>query len=332
MRIAGSLRNTARLSILVSLLLVGPSLVAGATPIAMENIREISEMLDWSTQGVPVFDLAYSSDGTQLYGVHGNVVAVWDPASGQPLNSWSAHPGFAAGLALSPDGTQLATVGSDSILKVWDIATGDLVRSLSPAGTHAVVFSPDGSLIASGGRTGVLRLWRVESGELVHEIDTVSRMFSVAFSLDGDLLATAHGLPDFAVRVWSSQTGELVWESFEHGADAHVIAFSPNGGMIASVGADAQVILWDAASGEALRILRRESTPLFELLFISDELIATGDGNGTIRFWKTQTGQLMLTRPVFRSEVSALALSPDGSQLATASFDMQVALFGVPEE
>ncbi|MFC2094920.1 WD40 repeat domain-containing protein [Candidatus Bipolaricaulota bacterium] len=288
-------------------------------------------MLDWSTQGVPVFDLAYSSDGTQLYGVHGNVVAVWDPASGQLLNSWSAHPGFAAGLALSPDGTQLATVGSDSVLKVWDIATGDLARNLSPAGTHAVDFSPDGSAIASGDRYGMLRVWDLESGELVHEMSNEGGMFSVAFSPDGSLLASAHGLPDFAVRVWSVETGNLVWESFGHEADAHVVAFSPDGGILASVGADSLVILWDPTTGDMQRVLRGHSQPLFEEIFVGDEVLATGDGGGNVFFWNVLTGRLIHRLAVYQNQVVGMAVSPDGSRLATSSFDMEIALLGIPD-
>lgn len=320
-----------RIGLIVCFLAVGVAAMAAQT-ITAGNAGELSVIAEWSTQGVPVSDLAYLHEGTRVIAVHGNRVSLWDVASGELVASWTAHPGFAAGLDLSPDGTMLATVGSDAILKMWNIASGDLVRSLAPAGTHAVAFSPDGSLIASGARTGILRVWRVATGELMHEIDAGSRMFSVAYSPDGLLLATAHGLPDFAVRVWSAETGELVWESFEHFADAHVIAFSPNGETIASVEAAGRTMLWDTATGEMLRILGGEGASLFELLFLSDELLATGDGGGAIRFWNPQTGLLVHALSAYRSEVSALAVSPDGTGLATASFDMRAVVFGFPEE
>jgi WD40 repeat protein len=91
-------------------------------------------------------------------------------------------------------------------------------------------------------------------------------------------------------------------------------------------------MLWDTVTGEMLRILGGESDPLFELVLLSDELLATGDGGGTIRFWNPQTGLLVHTLSPYRSEVSALTVSPDGTCLATASFDMRVAVFGFPQE
>lgn len=84
-----------RCSLILVILLAVPLAVTGSIPITIENLAEISEVLEWPTQGVPVFDLVYSSDGLQMYGVHGNSLAVWDASSGELVDSWSAHPGFA---------------------------------------------------------------------------------------------------------------------------------------------------------------------------------------------------------------------------------------------
>ena len=209
------------------LLFVSPAAVA-TDAITVDNARSIVPLLTWATGGVPVFGLVFSPDGTQLYGAQGHQVVVWDSANGTVLRSWPAHPGYAAGISLSPDGLWIATAGDDAVVRIWNAATGDLRRELSPGGTHSVAFSNDGTLIASACRDEVLRVWSVETGDLVHAIPAGSRMFGTMFSPDDAALATAHGLPDFAVRLWSVETGDMVWESFEHRADAHVVGFWPS--------------------------------------------------------------------------------------------------------
>ena len=68
-------------------------------------------------------------------------------------------------LALSPDGTQVLTVGSDYALRLWDVAGGTLVRAYSghTAPVTTLCFSHDGRFIASGGWDTVIRIWQVDS-------------------------------------------------------------------------------------------------------------------------------------------------------------------------
>jgi len=315
---------------LLGTLLMGQAAALGTEVVDPDSVGSLASLSTWDTAGVPVFAFAFSPDSALLYAAHGNRVTVWKPSDGSVVRSWPAHPGYAAGIALSPDGDLVATAGSDAIVRIWDAASGDLVRELSPAGTHSVAFSNDGCLVASADRGGNLRVWDVQSGDPVWSTDAVSRMFSLAFSPDDAAIVTAHGLPDFAVRAWSANTGELLWDSLVHEADAHVVAFSPNGETVVSVGADTLVILRDAASGDVLRTLRGHSQPLFEVLFVSDQLLATGDGGGTIRLWNLETGRTLRALREHNSEVSALAFSPDGTLMASASFDMEAILWGVP--
>jgi len=315
---------------LLGTLLMGQAAALGTEVVDPDSVGSLASLSTWDTAGVPVFALAFSPDSALLYAAHGNRVTVWNPSDGSVVRSWPAHPGYAAGIDLSPDGDLVATAGSDAIVRIWDAASGDLVRELSPAGTHSVAFSNDGCLVASADRGGNLRVWDVQSGDPVWSTDAVSRMFSLAFSPDDAAIVTAHGLPDFAVRAWSANTGELLWDSLVHEADAHVVAFSPNGETVVSVGADTLVILRDAASGDVLRTLRGHSQPLFEVLFVSDQLLATGDGGGTIRLWNLETGRTLRALREHNSEVSALAFSPDGTLMASASFDMEAILWGVP--
>ena len=320
------------LGLSIALVVALQSLLAFSVPISESNVRDLEEIDSWSTQGVPVLTLEVSQDGSQIYGTKGNLVTIWETATGAILDSWQADPSFAAALDVSPDEMLLATAGSDGSVNIWDVATGNRIRRLYPAGTHTVAFSPDGQEIASGGRPGFLRVWDVDTGDLVREIDAGSRMFGVTFSPDGSKLATAHGMPDFAVRLWDAGTGDLIWESFEHSGDAHAVGFSPNGEQLASVDGDGHVYVFDVASGQRLLNLIGHQAPLFEVLFITDALLASSDGSGLIRFWDVETGRWLDTAAIFQSEVSAINISPDHEFFVAASFDMRMSLLAIPED
>jgi WD40 repeat protein len=324
-------RHSLALGLAFATVIALQSLLAFAVPISEDNVRDLDEIGSWPTQGVPVLALEVSQDGSRIYGTKGNLVTVWETSTGAVLNSWQADPSYAAGLDLSFDETLLATAGSDNSVNIWDAATGSHVRRLYPAGTHTVAFSPDGTQIASGGRAGILYVWDVTTGDLAHDIAVGSRMFGVGFSPDGTMIATVHGLPDFAVRLWDTATGELIWESFDHSSDAHALAFSPDGEKLATVDGDAHVYVFDVATGQRLLNLIGHQQPLFHVAFITDALLASADGGGLIRFWDVETGRGLNSLSLFREQVCALAISPDKELLVAASFDMRMALIAVPD-
>jgi WD40 repeat protein len=70
-------------------------------------------------------------------------------------------------LAFAPDGAVLATAGFDGIIRLWDIASGQVVSRIEAhdRGVHALAFSPDGSMLASGGG-GFVKVWDVATGRV----------------------------------------------------------------------------------------------------------------------------------------------------------------------
>lgn len=137
----------------------------------------------------------------------------WDLEGGRETRNFEAHTRWIRQLAVSPDGTKLASVGDDMVCRLWNIASGERLRELrghaerTPQGfvsmLYCCAFSPDGRHLATGDRVGHVKIWEVANGREVGTVeapalytwDGVQRIRSIggvralAFSPDGTHLA-----------------------------------------------------------------------------------------------------------------------------------------------
>jgi hypothetical protein len=242
----------------------------------------------------------------------------------------TGHTDVVTSVAFSPDGRLLASGSADKTIKLWEVASGSLVRTLSGHTNYvkSVAFSPDGRLLASGSADKTIKLWEVASGSLVRTLSGhTDYVTSVAFSPDGWLLAS--GSHDHTIKLWEVASGSLVRTLSGHTSYVTSVAFSPDGRLLASGSFDDTIKLWEVASGSLVRTLTGHTDDVKSVAFSPDgRLLASGSCvkvenyscvQGEIRLWEVASGSLVRILSGHTWFVTSVAFSPDGRLLASGS-------------
>lgn len=247
-------------------------------------------------------------------------------ASGAKMKLKAVDKGIVKSVAFSPDGKLLASGASGTGIKLWDVGTGEVKRTLEghSYGTESVAFSPDGRMLVSGGED--VKLWDVESGRLIRRMDEERKLSGslgirgVAFSRDGKSFASAGQ----QLIIWDTETGEAI-KRFDHGF--YVVALSPDGKSIASVGSNT-IRLFDIESGKLrLELKQPDKYADIEALAYSPDgkLLASAIAgtNSSVKVWDAETGELKQTLTPYDITtgfgIQAVAFSSDGRFLASGN-------------
>ncbi len=236
-------------------------------------------------KGPPLTALAADASGSRVAGItaSGEVESIAGQASGaEPLGIMP--PGHRV-IAVSPDGTHIAAVGSLRI-RIW-----------GPSGRRPQLIPPDIRPFGSPGDAAAIR-----------------------FSPDGRQLVVASRRID-SVVVWSL-AGPQVPVKFTAGTPSTSVNMSADGRFIASGGVNGVIRVWDAHSRRVLAVLSNARGPIRTLNFNSEghALVSSG-GDGVIRVWDWTRRLELLELRRQRGAVRMASFTPDGTGVVSTGAD-----------
>jgi WD40 repeat protein len=223
-----------------------------------------------------------------------------DPLQPHLVLDAGGHTATVRAVALSPDGRRVITASRDATVRVWDVQTGETLR------TFRFPLGP--------GHEGIVQ--------------------ALALSADGRWLAAAvyplnKGKDGFPVFVLEPETGRVVSVVKGHGNTVSALAFSPDSRFMATGSSDKDIAVYDTRSWKPLVVLRGHTDTVTRIAFSPDgkRLVSVGDDR-VARLWTGDQKQ----RPFFELRDGthvpiSVAWSPDGRTVAVGNFDGTISLW-----
>ena len=322
--------------------------------ISIWDLANRKELLTIFGHSNPVTTISFNPDGTLLASAGGGrTVKIWDATSGEELLTISGHINEVRAADFSPSGAFLATAGYDHLVKIWDVEaslnnhTGKELFTL--VGHQLLIndldFSPDETHLASVSEDSTLRIWDItpgsnsEGGVMING-EGPGPSFSVSLSLDSDGTRLAAANSDNVPKIWDTTTGYLLQELSGHNGKVEVIEFSPDGEYVVTASHDKTIKIWDAASGKSLSTITDIKCGYVDIAFCDmtispyGKFLALGDFEGIIQIIDFQSllnsngDSSELNKVVINAsegKIMGIAYSPDGTRLASGSFEEDTA-------
>jgi WD40 repeat protein len=283
------------------------------------------------------FGVAFSPDGQLLATATETPspnIHLWRVSDGAFVRDVEGHGRDGSySVAFSPDGTLLATAGlaprmasgstlpqgvnDPTVVRIWDVATGALLRDI-PAATgfyaSSAQFSHDGALLATSGYYGPVQVWRLSDATPLTSIDTVNTVYTARLSPDDTRLVTASNVTG---GVWNVSEGKPLFPIANLGPDMNDAAFSPDGSRLATTGDAGHLQVFDSAGTLLQSFAAHDVNYTSRVVWVGNDRLVSDDWGGNVKSWtRDATGSFAPSGSwSLGTQALGLAVSPDKTRL-----------------
>jgi WD40 repeat protein/tRNA A-37 threonylcarbamoyl transferase component Bud32 len=208
-------------------------------------------------------------------------IKIWDPKTGEMLESLSNHTDSVNFISFSPDEKKLISVSDDRTVKIWNTKNWHLIHSLNSHHDKvlSIAFSPDGNFFVTSDIKGAICVSNAESGETIKRWEEpLGGVGFVLFSKDGRYIFSTN--EHNSINVWDSSSGILIGSFIGHTGIIFSIDLSPDGKRLVS-----------------------------------------GSFDGTVKVWSTESKNLILSLNGHIGQVRCVRFSKDGNKIASLGKD-----------
>ena len=212
----------------------------------------------------------------------------------------------------------------------------DLIYTAADAALIDLALSPDRRWLVAGGERGTLVVFDAATGALVRRLEghdpaggdsRLGAVAAVCFDAKGDRFYS--GGADGRIVAWSVPNWQEI-SRWQAPSEVWSLALSPDGARLASGGNVDGITLWSTETRERLQTLTGKTSLTADgsaLAWLPDGRLVSGGYDGLVGIWDPKTGIEQVLPPVHTGQVNAVAVSPDGTRIATGGTDQGIVLW-----
>ncbi|PSR16420.1 hypothetical protein C8255_17940 [filamentous cyanobacterium CCP3] len=230
----------------------------------------------------------------------------------------------------------LITASDDRQIKIWNIESGELIKTLEQHSSWVASIDLDcsGRILASGGGDNTIKLWMLATGAMLRNLEGHSQsIHAIKFHpANSDILVS--GSSDNTIRIWDVESGNCLQILKGHYDSIFSVSFSLDGNLLVSGGADKEIFLWDVSDLQNCKLLQSwkgHDDDISSISFhpIEKGIIASASHDSTIKIWNTEKVLQEDFQPIYvlnepTSWIHSITFSPDGNKLFCGCEDQAV--------
>ncbi|HEV3435961.1 MAG TPA: WD40 repeat domain-containing protein, partial [Gemmata sp.] len=243
---------------------------------------------------------------------------------------FNGHTEAVAGIAITPDGKTLVSVGNDNAVRVWDVAAGKLLKTLEghTSWVGSVVITPDGAKAITAGGDRSIRVWDLKTGRQSDILEGhVLAIRGLAISADGRYLVS--GSSDKTCRLWDLSTNKEIKKFGDGKESIESVAITPDGNRILAGNESGMITVYDAKSGSVVSKFDKHGVSIVYAITVTKDgkTAISGARDKEIQVWEVATGKPLKTLSGHTEQVYQVILSLDEKQVLSVSYDKTIRIW-----
>ncbi|OUL32462.1 hypothetical protein BV375_09645 [Nostoc sp. 106C] len=218
----------------------------------------------------------------------------------------------------------------DETLKVWNLATGDEIVTLSGhyGRVQALAVTHDSKKLISASLNKTLTVWDLEKGDEIFSLSGHDDWIN-AIAITPDNKQVVSCSLDKTVIVWDLATGNKIFTLFKHRDSVNAIAITPDGSHMVSASSDNTLKVWNLKTGEEIRSFNGHSSSVVAVAIALDgKSIISASSNNQLKIWNIDTAKELFKPPHHHLDsVIAVAVIPEGFRVVSRSANNSVTIW-----